>query len=31
MGYYEMYDVYARQTPEYVAKGIEKHSVDYFE
>lgn len=26
-----MYDVYGRQTPEYVAKGIEKHSVNYFE
>lgn len=31
MGFYEMYDVYGRQTPEYVAKGIEKHSVNYFE
>jgi len=31
LGFYEMYDVYARQTPEYVAKGIEKHSINYFE
>lgn len=31
MGFYEMYDVYARQTPEYIARGIEKHSVNYFE
>jgi len=26
-----MYDVYGRQTPEYIAKGIEKHGVNYFE
>lgn len=30
-GYYEMYDVYGRQTKEHKAKIIEKHGVDYFE
>lgn len=31
MGFYEMYDVYGRQTPEYKSKVIEKNGVNYFE
>lgn len=31
LGFYEMYDVYGRQTESYVAKVMEDHSVNYFE
>lgn len=31
MGFYEMYDVYGKQTPEYKARVIEKYKVNYFE
>lgn len=31
MGYYEMYDLYGRQTKEYKAKVIGKYSVDFFD
>jgi len=31
MGFYEMYDVYGRQDSNYIAKAIEKHTVNYFE
>lgn len=31
MGFYEMYDIYGKQTPESKAKMIEEHGVDYFE
>ena len=31
MGFYEMYDVYGRQTQEFKAKAIEEKSITYFE
>ena len=31
LGFYEMYDTYARQTSEFKANSIEKHTVHYFE
>ena len=31
MGFYEMYDVYGRQTPDLKAKILERHNTNYFE
>ena len=31
LGFYEMYDAYGRQTPEFKSKMIEEHGVSYFE
>lgn len=31
MGFYEMYDIYGKQTPDYKAKVLEKNGVSYFE
>lgn len=31
MGFYEMYDTYAAHTPEFKARMVEKHGIDYFE